>query len=86
MVGKQIHNSNLIWEKTNASWSAGCRGPDMHMFGLPHANLAPCLMGPTRPLMPRGLGGPLHQFGGPLGMPTSVSLIFHLHNISNLRC
>ena len=48
----------------------------MHMFGLPHANLAPCLMGPTRPLMPRGLGGPLHQFGGPLGMPTSVSLIF----------
>lgn len=50
----------------------GCRGPDMHMFGLPHANLAPCLMGPTRPLMPRGLGGPLHQFGGPLGMPTSI--------------
>lgn len=51
---------------------AGCRGPDMHMFGFPHANLAPCLMGPTRPLMPRGLGGPLHHFGGPLGMSASI--------------
>lgn len=51
---------------------AGCRGPDMHMFGLAHANLAPCLMGPTRPLMPRGLGGPLHHFGGPLGMSASI--------------
>lgn len=51
---------------------AGCRGPDMHIFGFPHANLAPCLMGPTRPLMPRGLGGPLHHFGGPLGMSASI--------------
>jgi hypothetical protein len=51
---------------------AGCRGPNMHMFGLPHANLAPCFIGPTRPLMPRGLGGPLHHFGGPLGMSASI--------------
>lgn len=60
----------------------------MHMFGLAHANLAPCLMGPTRPLMPRGLGGPLHHFGGPLGMSASVrpSLRIRSHQITHLCC
>ncbi|KAH9307039.1 hypothetical protein KI387_011443, partial [Taxus chinensis] len=50
----------------------GTRGSNMHIFGHPHSNLSPGLMAPTRPLMPRGMRGPVNQFGVPLGMPTPI--------------
>ncbi|XP_057849744.1 uncharacterized protein LOC131060522 isoform X1 [Cryptomeria japonica] len=71
--GKRLMGTvNVFSTKTYSCWPAGTRGSNMHVFGHPHGNLGPGVMAPTRPLMPRGLHGPVNQFGVPLGMLTPI--------------